>query len=57
MDDFSGKIRGYVGNGGFANDPLKMFARVASVEVQQMQELLRTIRKKDFEPQFRRIRG
>ena len=48
-DDDSGKIRGYVGEGRFTNDPLETFGGAGVVEIPKLQELLRYICENGFE--------
>jgi len=48
-DDFNGKIRGYVGEGEFTNDPLETFGGAGVVRIPNMQKLLRFICEKGFE--------
>ncbi|HZT31395.1 MAG TPA: L-fucose/L-arabinose isomerase family protein [Bryobacteraceae bacterium] len=48
-DDRGGKIRGYVGQGRFTNDPLETFGGYGVVEIPRMQELLRYICRNGFE--------
>ncbi len=48
-DDRSGRIRGYVGNGRFTNDPLTTFGGAGVVEIPRLQELLRFICENGFE--------
>jgi L-fucose isomerase-like protein len=48
-DDESGKIRGYVGEGRFTNDPLETFGGAGVVEIPKLQELLRYICENGFE--------
>jgi L-fucose isomerase-like protein len=48
-DDFSGKIRGYAGQGRFTDDPLETFGGAGVVEIPQMQKLLRYICENGFE--------
>jgi L-fucose isomerase-like protein len=48
-DDFTGKIRGYVGGGRFTDDPLDTFGGAGVVEIPQMQKLLRYICENGFE--------
>lgn len=48
-DDTSGKVRGYVGEGSFTDDPLATFGARAVVEVPRLQELMRYICKNGFE--------
>ena len=42
-NDRAGKIRGYVGDGEFTDDPLKTFGGAGVVEIPRMQDLLRYI--------------
>jgi L-fucose isomerase-like protein len=48
-DDYTGRIRGYVGDGQFTNDPLETFGGAGVVEIPRMQDLLRYICEKGFE--------
>ncbi len=48
-DDTSGKLRGYVGDGCFTNDPLKTFGGVGVVEIPNLQNLLHYICENGFE--------
>ena len=48
-DDRAGRIRGYVGDGRFTNDPLKTFGGAGVVEIPRLQELLRYICEQGFE--------
>jgi len=48
-DDTSGKMRGYVGEGRFTDDPLNTFGGAGVVEIPQMQRLLRYICESGFE--------
>ena len=48
-DDRAGKIRGYVGEGEFTNDPLETFGGAGVVRIPRMQHLLRYICEKGFE--------
>ena len=48
-DDTSGKMRGYVGEGRFTDDPLSTFGGAGVVEIPQMQRLLRYICANGFE--------
>ena len=48
-DDRTGRIRGYVGDGRFTNDPLKTFGGAGVVEIPRLQELLRYICEQGFE--------
>jgi len=48
-DDLTGRIRGYVGDGQFTNDPLETFGGAGVVEIPKMQDLLRFICERGFE--------
>jgi L-fucose isomerase-like protein len=48
-DDLSGRIRGYVGEGRFTDDPLATFGGAGVVEIRRMQALLRYICANGFE--------
>jgi len=48
-DDRTGRIRGYVGEGKFTNDPLSTFGGAGVVEIPRMQKLLRYICENGFE--------
>ena len=48
-DDFHGKIRGYVGEGEFTNDPLETFGGAGVVKIPRLQKLLRMICEQGFE--------
>jgi L-fucose isomerase-like protein len=48
-DDRTGRIRGYVGNGRFTNDPLTTFGGAGVAEIPRLQELLRFICTNGFE--------
>src|SRR6202047_2385690 len=48
-DDTAGKMRGYVGEGQFTDDPLNTFGGAGVVEIPQMQKLLHFICEKGFE--------
>lgn len=48
-DDVSGRIRGYVGEGRFTDDPLTTFGGAGVVEIPELQHLLRYICKNGFE--------
>jgi L-fucose isomerase-like protein len=48
-DDRSGRIRGYVGEGRFTDDPLNTFGGAGVVEIPRLQELLRFICANGFE--------
>ncbi|HEX4808478.1 MAG TPA: L-fucose/L-arabinose isomerase family protein [Bryobacteraceae bacterium] len=48
-DDLHGKMRGYVGDGRFTEDPLETFGGAGVVEIPRMQDLLRFICERGFE--------
>src|SRR5450755_850900 len=48
-DDTAGRMRGYVGEGRFTDDPLNTFGGAGVVEIGQMQKLLRFICERGFE--------
>jgi len=48
-DEYTGKIKGYVGEGRFTNDPLDTFGGAGVVEIPNMQKLLRYICENGFE--------
>ena len=48
-DDRNGRIRAYVGDGMFTNDPLETFGSRAVVEIPELQQLLRYVCKNGFE--------
>jgi len=48
-DDRAGKIRGYVGEGNFTNDPLTTFGGAGVVEIPRLQHLLHYICERGFE--------
>jgi L-fucose isomerase-like protein len=48
-DDTAGKMRGYVGQGRFTDDPLNTFGGAGVVEISNMQKLLRYICEQGFE--------
>jgi L-fucose isomerase-like protein len=48
-DDTSGRLRGYVGEGQFTDDPLETFGGAGVVEIPQMQKLLHYICEEGFE--------
>jgi L-fucose isomerase-like protein len=48
-DDTAGKMRGYVGEGKFTDDPLNTFGGAGVVEIPQMQKLLHYICENGFE--------
>ena len=48
-DDATGRIRGYVGEGRFTDDPLSTFGGAGVVEIPRLQALLRFICEKGFE--------
>jgi L-fucose isomerase-like protein len=48
-DDTSGRMRGYVGEGRFTDDPLNTFGGAGVVEIPKMQKLLHYICENGFE--------
>jgi len=48
-DDVNGKIRGYVGDGQFTNDPFSMLGSIAVCEIPNMQKLFAMICNEGFE--------
>lgn len=48
-DDYTGKIRGYIGEGAFTNDPLETFGGAGVCHIPRMQKLLNFICEKGFE--------
>lgn len=48
-DDIAGRMRGYVGEGKFTDDPLETFGGAGVVEIPRMQQLLRYICTNGFE--------
>jgi L-fucose isomerase-like protein len=48
-DDVNGRIRGYVGEGRFTDDPLNTFGGAGVVEIPELQRLLRYICEQGFE--------
>jgi L-fucose isomerase-like protein len=48
-DDYHGKIRGYVGEGEFTNDPLETFGGAGVVKIPRLQKLLHYICETGFE--------
>jgi len=48
-DDATGRIRGYVGQGSFTDDPLDTFGGAGVVEIPEMQKLLRFICEEGYE--------
>ena len=48
-DDTAGKMRGYVGEGRFTDDPLNTFGGAGVVEIPKMQKLLHYICENGFE--------
>jgi L-fucose isomerase-like protein len=48
-DDTAGKMRGYVGQGEFTNDPLQTFGGAGVVRISGMQNLLRYICENGYE--------
>jgi len=56
-DDFQGRIRGYVGEGQFTDDPFHMLGSIAVCEVPNLQKLLKFICKQGFEHHVALVRG
>ncbi len=55
-DDYTGKIRGYVGEGEFTNDPLETFGGAGVVQIPKLQKLLRMhLRKRLRAPRSREL--
>jgi L-fucose isomerase-like protein len=48
-DDATGRIRGYVGEGRFTDDPLQTFGGAGVVEIPRLQDLLHYICERGFE--------
>jgi L-fucose isomerase-like protein len=48
-DDYKGKIRGYIGEGEFTNDPLETFGGAGVAKIPQLQKLLHEICEQGFE--------
>jgi len=48
-DDYRGKIRGYIGEGEFTNDPLETFGGAGVAKIPHMQKLLHEICEQGFE--------
>jgi L-fucose isomerase-like protein len=48
-DDYSGRVKGYLGEGQFTNDPLDTFGGAGVVQIPRLQELLRHICENGFE--------
>lgn len=48
-DDFNGRVRGYVGEGQFTDDPFNMLGSIAVCQVPDLQRLLKLICKRGFE--------
>jgi L-fucose isomerase-like protein len=48
-DDFTGQIRGYMGEGEFTDDPLETFGGAGVLEIPKPQNLLRYVCKNAFE--------
>jgi len=48
-DDSEGKIRGYLGEGEFTNDPLETFGGAGVARIPRLQNLLRYICERGFE--------
>jgi L-fucose isomerase-like protein len=48
-DDYTGKVRGYIGQGAFTNDPLETFGGAGVCHIPHMQKLLNFICEQGFE--------
>lgn len=55
-DDVRGKIRGYVGEGDFTDDPFNMLGSIAVCRVPRLQQLLKFICKEGFEHHVSMVR-
>ncbi|WP_138295107.1 MULTISPECIES: fucose isomerase [unclassified Clostridium] len=56
-DEFTGKVRAYMGKGEFTDDPLNSFGGVAVCHVPGLQKLLHTLAEKGFEHHVAMTRG
>jgi L-fucose isomerase-like protein len=56
-DDVHGRIRGYVGEGQFTDDPFPMLGSIAVCAVPNLQKLLKFICKKGFEHHCAMVRS
>ena len=56
-DDFKGRVRGYVGEGQFTDDPFHMLGSIAVCEVPNLQQLLKFICKQGFEHHVAMVRS
>jgi L-fucose isomerase-like protein len=56
-DDFHGRIRGYVGEGQFTDDPFHMLGSIAVCEVPDLQKLLKFVCKQGFEHHVAMVRS
>ncbi len=56
-DDFQGRVRGYVGEGQFTDDPFGMLGSIAVCEVPNLQRLLDFICKRGFEHHVAMVRS
>lgn len=56
-DDFAGRVRGYVGEGQFTDDPFNMLGSIAVCEVPNLQQLLKFICKRGFEHHVAMVRS
>ena len=48
-DDFNGRVRGYLGEGQFTDDPFNMLGSIAVCQVPNLQQLLKFVCKRGFE--------
>jgi L-fucose isomerase-like protein len=56
-DDFNGRVRGYVGEGQFTDDPFDMLGCIGVCEVPRLQKLLKYICKRGFEHHVAMVRS
>lgn len=56
-DDVKGRIRGYIGEGEFTNDPFDMLGSIAVCQVPNLQKLLKHICKQGFEHHVSMVRS
>jgi L-fucose isomerase-like protein len=56
-DDFNGRVRGYVGEGQFTDDPFNMLGSIAVCHVPNLQKLLKFVCKRGFEHHVAMVRS
>jgi L-fucose isomerase-like protein len=56
-DDFHGRIRGYVGEGEFTDDPFDMLGSIAVCHIPRLQSLMKVICKNGFEHHCAMVRS